>query len=71
MYYEYAPDPYMYTDLQSLRPAAECRMCGDDLFLGQCCYRLEGELVCEQCLPDYARAYFRGARVRLCPEPES
>jgi hypothetical protein len=27
--------------------------------------------VCDQCLPDYARAYFRHARVRPCPEPES
>ena len=71
MYYEYAPDPYMYTDLQSLRPAAECRLCGDDLFLGQCCYRLEGELVCDQCLESYARAYFRSARVRLRDEPPS
>ena len=71
MYYEYAPDPYTYADLQSLRPAAECSLCGDALFLGQCCYRLEGELVCEQCLPDYARVYFRSARVRLLAERES
>ena len=48
MYYEYAPDPYIRTDLQSLRPAAACSLCGEDLFLGQCCYRLSGALLCEQ-----------------------
>ena len=69
MYYEYAPDPYMPSDLQDLSPVDECRLCGDALFLGQCCYRLEGELVCEQCLPNYARAYFRDKRVRLRAEP--
>ncbi len=69
MYYEYAPDPYIRTDLQSLRPAAACSLCGEDLFLGQCCYRLSGALLCEACLPDYARAYFRDARVRLCAAP--
>ena len=71
MYYEYAPDPYMPADLQALRPAAECRLCGGELYLGECCYLLEGELVCDRCLADYARAYFRHARVQLCPEPES
>ena len=71
MYYEYAPDPYMPVDLQDLSPAAECCLCGDVLFLGQCCYRLEGALVCDRCLSDYARAYFRSDRVRLLAAPES
>ncbi len=71
MYYEYAPDPYIPADLQDLSPAAECSLCGDALFLGQCCYRLEGALVCDDCLPDYARAYFRRDRVRLRADPLS
>lgn len=68
MNYEYAPDPYIPADLQAVSPCALCCLCGDELFLGQCCYRLEGALVCERCLPDYARAYFRTFRVRLARE---
>lgn len=65
MYYEYAPDPYIPVDLQSLRPAAVCSLCEGELFLGQCCYRIEGALVCDECLSRYARAYFHDCRVRL------
>ncbi len=65
MYYEYAPDPYVPADLQTLSPAAQCALCGDELYLGQCCYLLEGAAVCEACLPRYAKAVFRAHRVRL------
>lgn len=69
MYYEYAPDPYNFVDLQALSPAAHCALCEGELFLGQCCYRIEGCLICEDCLSNYARAYFRRNRVRLRMEP--
>ena len=68
MYYEYAPDPYDWPDLQAVCPADACALCGDALYFGQCCYRLEGMLVCEDCLPAYARALFHDARVRICRE---
>lgn len=68
MYYEFAPDPYVPVDLQALSPAAMCALCGAELFLGQCCYALEGALICDDCLSLYARAYFRDRRVRLRSE---
>ncbi len=66
--YEYAPDPYLSAGL-SVRSAAACSLCGDELFVGQCCYHLGASLVCDRCLPRYARAYFSSCRVRLCLEP--
>lgn len=65
MYYEYAPDPYVPADLQALSPAAECCLCGGELFVGQCCYRIDGALICEDCLSYYARACFSSCRVRI------
>ena len=68
LYYEYAPDPFDCRDLQAVLPAAECALCGDALYIGQCCYLLEGVPVCEGCLAAYARALFHDARVRICRE---
>lgn len=68
MYYEYAPDPFVPVDLQAVSPAAQCALCGDELFIGQCCYLLGGTLLCESCLPNYAKGYFHDARVRLRAE---
>ena len=68
LYYEYAPDLRDCLDLQAERPAAQCALCGDELYFGQCCYLLEGAPVCETCLPAYARALFHDARVRICRE---
>ena len=65
MYYEYAPDPYAVAERQTATVAAQCGLCGDELYFGQCCYHLEGVLVCDSCLAQYARAYFRTNRVRL------
>ena len=69
MNYEYAPDPYVPTDLQALRPVGRCFLCDDALWLGACCYHLEGAFLCEDCLPRYARVYFRSARVRIGAAP--
>jgi len=65
LYYEYAPDPYAPSDLQTVSPAGQCCLCGDELYAGQCCYLVGGNLLCESCLPRYAKAYFRDARVRI------
>ncbi len=65
MFYEYAPDPYVPADLQGMCPAGACALCGDELYYGQCCYCVGQTLVCEGCLAEYARAYFRTCRVCL------
>ena len=41
-----------------------CRCCGGELYLYELCYLLDGGPVCEDCLPEYAREYFRD---RLVP----
>ena len=64
LYYEYAPDPFRLSDLQTVSPAGQC-LCGDELYAGQCCYHIGSTCICDACLPSYARAYFRSARVRL------
>jgi len=65
LYYEYAPDPFRLSDLQTVSPAGQCCLCGDELYVGQCCYRIGGTFICDTCLPRYARGYFRSARVRI------
>ena len=35
-----------------------CRLCGEELYPGDCYYQLEGGRVCEACLERYARWYF-------------
>ena len=65
LYYEYAPDPFHLSDLQTVSPAGQCCLCGDELYAGQCCYLIGCTCICDTCLPSYARAYFRSARVRL------
>ncbi|MBQ6430292.1 MAG: hypothetical protein IJJ99_00230 [Oscillospiraceae bacterium] len=38
-----------------------CDICGEELDVGDVCYRLNGLCVCSDCLLDYARDYFRTA----------
>lgn len=37
------------------REAAECDLCGGTIYQGQSYYRVNGEVICEDCLGDYAR----------------
>lgn len=36
-------------------PAAECELCGGEISRGQPHYRIHGQIICEDCLGDYAR----------------
>ena len=38
--------------------AAECHLCGAEIYRGEEYYRINGETVCCTCLEDYARAVF-------------
>ena len=42
-------------------PLCLCDLCGEALERGDVCYRLNGLCVCADCLPDFARDYFRTA----------
>lgn len=37
----------------------ECELCGGELYAGEECYFINGEVVCEDCLGEYARQVFR------------
>ena len=38
----------------------ECALCGDEMYMGQSAYFINGEAICEDCLGAYARSYFSG-----------
>ena len=40
--------------------AAECDLCGGEIYRGRRYYRINGQTVCPDCLADYARAVFAG-----------
>lgn len=40
--------------------AAECDLCGGEIYRGRRYYRINGQTVCPDCLADYARAVFTG-----------
>ena len=46
----------------------ECCLCGDELYMGQQCYHINGQTICEDCLADYARQYFKSFARRLGEE---
>ena len=49
------------------RPAGECCLCGSELYRGEVCYVVNGEVICPDCLADYARQTFAPFR-RLAGE---
>ena len=38
--------------------AAECEMCGGEIYRGEAYYYINGDAVCRDCLADYARRVF-------------
>ncbi|MBE6918725.1 MAG: hypothetical protein E7469_03450 [Ruminococcaceae bacterium] len=36
----------------------QCSLCGDAIYVGEDYYQVNGQVFCESCLEDYARAYF-------------
>jgi hypothetical protein len=47
-----------WEDRQEERPAGECVCCGGELYGWESVYVLDGDLVCPDCLEDYAKDYF-------------
>ena len=45
-------------DRQLQRPVGLCRLCRGELYRGDIFWRIEGSLICEDCLDDFARRYF-------------
>ena len=42
------------------RVLAECSLCGGELYEGEKCYVINGEVICGDCLEEYARQVFAG-----------
>ena len=50
-------------DPQRALCAVHCSLCGAELYDGEEFYAVNGLAVCEDCLPDFARAEYRSFRV--------
>lgn len=38
--------------------AAECRLCGGEIYRGEAYYQINGQVFCTGCLEEFARGYF-------------
>ena len=38
--------------------AAECDICGFEIYRGEVCYRINGEYICEDCVREFAVRFF-------------
>lgn len=45
-------------DRQQAEVFAQCACCGGEIYLGQLYYEPETQVVCPECLGEYARVYF-------------
>ena len=63
--------PYhMYEDLQSRPVRAVCSLCGRDLIEGESCWRINGAVICTDCLPTWARRDYAGHHC-VCGEEDA
>ncbi|MCI6569236.1 hypothetical protein [Dysosmobacter sp. HCP28S3_G4] len=46
-----------------------CSLCGTEIGPGECCWVINGAVICGQCLPEYARQDYRPCR-RIVGEEE-
>lgn len=51
-------------DRQQETPAAWCCCCYGEIYQGEDCYRIDGQIVCTDCLSRFAQDYFRLYRLR-------
>ena len=49
--------PHIY-EADGSRRALLCSQCDEEIWAGEGYYCIEGETVCQYCLPDFARRYF-------------
>ena len=51
-------------DAQRAFPAAECALCGGELYRGDVCWRLHGWAICEDCMAPWLMAGLAPCRLR-------
>ena len=54
-----------HRDAQRAFPAAECALCGGELYRGDACWRLSGRTVCEDCVVPWLMDGLAPYRLRL------
>lgn len=52
-------------DPQRVYPVAECALCGGELYPGDACWRLAGQLFCEDCVIQWVLEELSFCRMRL------
>lgn len=54
--------PFSLSDVQQAPPVARCGCCGGELYSCDLLWRIAGEIICEDCFPDFALRYFAPCR---------
>ncbi len=54
-----------HRDLQRAFPAAECFLCGGELYRGDVCWRLAGRILCVDCVGPWLMDELSCCRLRL------
>ena len=54
-----------HRDTQRTFPAAECCLCGGELYRGEVCWRLAGRILCEDCVVPWLLDELADFRLRL------
>jgi len=54
-----------HRDAQRAYPAAECALCGGELYRGDACWRLHGRVICEDCVVPWLMDELAPYRLRL------
>lgn len=62
MLYSIPDRPLFLSDSQQAPPVVRCGCCGRELYSCDLLWRIAGEIVCEDCFPDFALRYFAPCR---------
>lgn len=65
----------MYEPERPLEPPEDkiygyCNLCGGEIYEGDTIYEINGQLIHEECLEEFAKDYFSGCRTEARPEVE-
>mgnify|MGYP001053982660 CR=1 FL=1 len=50
------------------KPVAYCGFCDSEIYVGDTVYRIDGQLIHEDCLEDFAKDYFGDCKEEIEPE---
>lgn len=62
MFHPNSNRPLSLSDAQQDPPLVRCGCCGGELYACDPLWRIAGQIVCEDCFPDFALRYFASCR---------